>query len=162
MNTMSLTLPIRSRLSAWSERLAARVVEWLLSHVSAQQVVARVLLSDPINDVLRDAAKAEIADRVIDAEDVDGLDSYLDRVVEHRVESALNDFSLRANDVDGLGDAVTELIDVEEIASSVKEEINFEQIVREVIEDRISLDDIAEQVTREVVKEITRRLGRQS
>lgn len=162
MNTMSLTLPIRSRLSAWSERLAARVVEWLLSHVSAQQVVARVLLSDPINDVLRDAAKAEIADRVIDAEDVDGLDSYLDRVVEHRVESALNDFSLRANDVDGLGDAVTELIDVEEIASSVKEEINFEQIVREVIEDRISLDDIAEQVTREVVEEITRRLGRQS
>lgn len=102
-------------LTAWwsgvLERLAVRVVNWAFSHSSVQKAfVEHVSCGTPIGRALNkriDDAMDEF-DREIDADDICGLDRWF----ENSFEEAMRNFSIHAEQIEELDEAITEQLEV--------------------------------------------------
>ena len=89
------------RFDAQVENTLARFIGWAFSKRAVQRAIAdKINCQTPIGRMLND--HIESTHREIDADDIDGLDQYIERAVE----SALDNLEIKAEQVSDLAEAI--------------------------------------------------------
>lgn len=122
--TSATTAPRRHRvrewLGSWMESLAVFLIAWAFKSERVQEVfVDRITCNTPIGHALNDRIESCISD--IGAGDIGGLDDLVDDRIDHWTR---HDLSVEADNVQGLDDAVTTIVEDMSFKASAIEDLD--------------------------------------